>query len=97
MPHELFHRTQARTRPAYAGLTPGPRLDGKGTRARNQEGDEMATYRMVYGDSSQVVRETYDNVDEVQREDGWLVLFRGSEAILRVQEAHVQSFEELVD
>jgi hypothetical protein len=57
----------------------------------------MATYRMVYGDNSQVVRETYDNVDEVQREDGWLVLFRGSEAILRVQEAHVQSFEELVD
>jgi hypothetical protein len=57
----------------------------------------MAKYRMVYGDNSQVVRETYDNVDDVQREDGWLVLFRGSEAILRVQEAHVQSFEELED
>jgi hypothetical protein len=57
----------------------------------------MAKYRMVYGDDTQVVRETYDNVDEVQREDGWLVLFRGSEAIIRVQEAHVQSFEELAD
>ena len=57
----------------------------------------MAKYRMVYGDSSQVVRETYDNVDDVQREDGWLVLFRGSEAIIRVQEAHVQSFEELTE
>jgi hypothetical protein len=57
----------------------------------------MAKYRMVYGDDIQVVRETYDNIDDVQREDGWLVLFRGNEAILRVQEAHVQSFEELAD
>lgn len=57
----------------------------------------MAKYRMVYGDDSQVVRETYDNIDDVQREDGWLVLFRGKEAIIRVQEAHVQSFEELAD
>jgi hypothetical protein len=57
----------------------------------------MAKYRMVYGDGTQVVRETYDNIDDVQREDGWLELFRGSEAILRVQEAHVQSFEEVTD
>lgn len=57
----------------------------------------MAKYRMVYGDDTQVVRETYDNVDDVQREDGWLVLFRGTEAIIRVQETHVQSFEELAD
>jgi hypothetical protein len=55
----------------------------------------MATYKIVYGDSEQVVRETYDNVDDLQREDGWLVLFRGNEAILRVQEAHVQSVEEV--
>jgi hypothetical protein len=55
----------------------------------------MATYKIVYGDNEQVVRETYDNVDDLQREDGWLVLFRGSEAILRVQEAHVQSVEEV--
>ena len=55
----------------------------------------MATYRMVYGDDKQVVRETFDNIDEVQREDGWVVLFRGLEAILRVQEAHVQSLERL--
>ncbi len=55
----------------------------------------MATYRIVYGDNEQVVRETYDNVDDLQREDGWLVLFRGNEAILRVQEAHVQSVEEV--
>jgi hypothetical protein len=52
----------------------------------------MATYRMVYGDAEQVVRETYDDV-EVEREDGWTVLFRGGEAILRVQDAHVQSLE----
>jgi hypothetical protein len=31
----------------------------------------------------------------VQREDGWVVLFRGSDAILRVQEIHVQSLEQL--
>ncbi|HEX6392590.1 MAG TPA: hypothetical protein VFZ97_04055 [Acidimicrobiales bacterium] len=52
----------------------------------------MPTYRMVYGDDNQVVRETFENVD-VQREDGWVVLFRGDDAILRVQEEHVQSLE----
>ena len=55
----------------------------------------MTTYRMVYGDDEQVVRETYTDIDEVEREDGWVVLFRGKEAILRVQEAHVQSMEQL--
>ena len=53
----------------------------------------MATYRMVYGDDEQVVRETFENIDGVEREDGWVVLFRGPEAILRVQETHVQSME----
>ena len=43
----------------------------------------MATYRMVYGDDQQVVRETFENIDDLQREDGWVVLFRGKEAILR--------------
>ena len=54
----------------------------------------MATYEMVYGDNEQVVKETFENVD-VQREDGWVVLFRGPDAILRVQEAHVQSLERI--
>jgi hypothetical protein len=53
----------------------------------------MATYRMVYGDDEQIVQETFENIDEVEREDGWVVLFRGPEAILRVQETHVQSLE----
>jgi hypothetical protein len=53
----------------------------------------MATYRMVYGDDENVVTETYDNIDEVEREDGWVVLFRDNEAVLRVQEAHVQQME----
>ena len=53
----------------------------------------MATYRMVYGDDEQVVRETYENITDVEREDGWVVLFRGKDAILRVQEAHVKSME----
>jgi hypothetical protein len=57
----------------------------------------MATYRIVYGDDEQVVRETFNDVDDVQREDGWLSLFRGPEAFLRVQEQHVQSLERLDD
>lgn len=55
----------------------------------------MATYRMVYGDDEQVVRETLENITDLQREDGWVVFFRGKEAILRLQEQHVQSLEEL--
>ena len=54
----------------------------------------MATYRMVYGDNEQVVRETYHDID-VQREDGWTMLFRDNVAILRVQDEHVQSLEVL--
>jgi hypothetical protein len=53
----------------------------------------MATYRTVYRDDESVVRETFNDIDEVEREDGWVVLFRGKEAILRVQEAQVQSME----
>ncbi len=55
----------------------------------------MATYRMVYGDDEQVIRETFDDVS-VEHDDGWVVLFRGPEAILRVREEHVQSLD-LVD
>jgi hypothetical protein len=50
---------------------------------------------MVYGDDEQVVRETFENIDDVEREDGWVVLFRGKDAILRVQEIHVQSMERI--
>jgi hypothetical protein len=56
----------------------------------------MANYRMVYGDQEQVVRETYENV-EVSKEDGWVVLFRDGDAILRVREEHVQSLEAIED
>jgi len=56
----------------------------------------MATYRMVYGDEEQVVRETYQDV-EVQTEDGWTTLFRGNEAILRVRDEHIQTLEILDD
>ena len=58
------------------------------------EGVAMPRYQMVYGDDEQVVRETYDDVD-VEREDGWTVLFRGGTAILRVQDEHVQSLERI--
>jgi hypothetical protein len=55
----------------------------------------MPTYRIVYGDNENVVTETYEDV-VVEREDGWVVLFRGSDAILRMQEEHVRSLD-LVD
>ena len=55
----------------------------------------MATYRMAYGDGERTVQETLTGIDEVEREDGWVVLSRGKEAITRVQEAHVQSLEQL--
>jgi hypothetical protein len=55
----------------------------------------MSTYRMTYGESeADAVTETYQGV-EVEREDGWVVFFRGREAFLRVQEAHVIALEEL--
>lgn len=57
----------------------------------------MATYSMVYGEGEQQVTETFTDVSDVQREDGWVVLFRGAEAILRVQEANVQSLEKSAD
>jgi hypothetical protein len=53
----------------------------------------MATYQMVYGDDENLLTETYEDITGVEREDGWVVLFRGPEAILRVQEAHVRSLE----
>jgi hypothetical protein len=56
----------------------------------------MANYRIVYGDDEQVVRETFNDV-ELQREDGWLVIFRGKDAILRAREEHIQSVETLDD
>ncbi len=55
----------------------------------------MPTYRMVYGNDEQVIRETFTDV-EVQREDGWVVLFRGKDAILRMREEHVQSLDEVI-
>jgi len=56
----------------------------------------MATYRMVYGDGEQVARETFADVT-VEQEDGWTVLFRGRDAILRVRDEHVRSLERVVD
>jgi len=53
----------------------------------------MATYRMVYGDDENLLTETYEDITSLEREDGWVVLFRGPEAIVRVQEAHVKSLE----
>ncbi len=56
----------------------------------------MPTYQMVYGDGEQVVRETFDDV-QIEQEDGWTVLFRGNQAILRLRDEHVQSLERVED
>jgi hypothetical protein len=58
------------------------------------KGNAVATYRMVYGDDDQEVTETYENV-EIEREDGWVVVFRDGDAILRVHEEHVRSLDEV--
>jgi hypothetical protein len=54
----------------------------------------MATHRIVYGDDEQVVRETLNHV-ELQPEDGWIMIIRDDDAILRVRDEHVQSIEEV--
>ncbi|HZC54292.1 MAG TPA: hypothetical protein VE441_17610 [Mycobacterium sp.] len=54
----------------------------------------MGTFRIVDGDDEQVVRETYTDV-EIEREDGWVVIFRGNDAILRARDEHVHSVEQL--
>jgi hypothetical protein len=54
----------------------------------------MPTYRMLYGEGEQVLEMTYDDVS-VEREDGWTVLFRGDQAILRVQDEHVRSLVQI--
>lgn len=52
----------------------------------------MPSYSIVYGDDEQVVCETFRDV-VLEREDGWTVLFRGQEAILRLRDEHIQSLE----
>jgi hypothetical protein len=54
----------------------------------------MPTYRMVYGDDEQVVRETLENV-EMEKEDGWVVFIRDGDSVLRVHEEHIQELETL--
>ena len=68
---------------------------GRGLALTSQGENAVATYQLVYGDDEQVVNETLEEIDHVEREDGWVVLFRGPEAILRVQESHVKSMEQV--
>src|SRR3712207_5050995 len=83
------HDSPARQRAGRWRTSPKRPEDSGTTRCNG-----MATYQMVYGDDEQVVRETFRDVT-VEREDGWTVLFRGDDAILRVQDAHVQSLERI--
>ncbi len=56
----------------------------------------MATYTLVYrdDDGENELTETLENVDDVQREDGIVSLWRGNDAFLRLQEKHVVSLEQ---
>jgi hypothetical protein len=54
----------------------------------------MPDYAIVYGEGDEVTRETLKGVT-VEREDGWLTIFRGKDSILRVREEHVRSIEEV--
>jgi hypothetical protein len=56
----------------------------------------MPTYRLVYGDDDNRVTEEFRDV-VLEREDGWVVFFRGDDAILRVQEENVQSLDLVTD
>jgi hypothetical protein len=50
------------------------------------------SYTIVYGDDENLVRQTLHGV-VLEREDGWLIVFRGKDVILRLQESHVRSVE----
>ena len=50
----------------------------------------MPSYTIVYGNEDRVARQTLHNV-VLEREDGWIVVFRGKDVILRLQESHVRS------
>lgn len=52
----------------------------------------MPSYSIVYGDKEHSVRQTLRGV-VLEREDGWLVVFRGKDVILRLQEEHVISVD----
>jgi hypothetical protein len=56
---------------------------------------QVATYKLVYrdDDGENQVTETLENVDDVQREDGIVSIWRGNSAFLRLQERHVVSLE----
>src|SRR3712207_5871476 len=87
-----MHTGSRRTRVHGRGHRVVGRTGTTDRRVKNDGEGPMPIYRMVYGDDEQVVRETFEDVT-VEREDGWTVLFRGGDAILRVQDAHVQSLE----
>jgi len=40
-------------------------------------------------------RRPYEDIDLLEHEDGWVALFRGNDAIRRVQESHMQEIEQV--
>src|SRR5690349_11634383 len=82
--------------PLLSGALPSYRADETSCGpSKGRKETSVATYRMVYGDDDQIVTETYENV-EVEREDGWVVVFRDGDAIVRVREEHVRSLDEVL-
>ena len=55
----------------------------------------MTTYRLTYGDNDgTAITQTLSDV-ELEREDGWLVIFRGTRPFVRLREEHIQAVEEV--
>jgi hypothetical protein len=90
----VFRKPNAISGAGSSSVPDGPQYPTP-AQPRREEGN-MPTYRMVYGDNEQVVCETFHNV-VLEREDGWTVLFRGPQAILRVRDDHIQSLEHVDD
>jgi hypothetical protein len=64
---------------------------------RAEEDETVARYKLVYRDDEgdHEVTETLDGVDDVQREDGIVSLWRGGDAFLRLRETHVVSLDQV--
>lgn len=57
----------------------------------------MATYRLLYqdDDGENRVEEVLEGVTGVDREDGWVVIWRGREVVQRLREQHVVRLDEM--
>lgn len=57
----------------------------------------MAAYRLLYqdDDGENRVEEILEGVTGVDREDGWVVIWRGDDVVQRLREQHVLRLDEM--